>query len=191
MTRCKEITVFAALVLAVAGPLLLAGLSLHNRTAYPVVKFDIEPYDPRDLLYGHYLRFRIKWNFTPEQKTPQCTGRECCLCVGEGTDNPPVYVADCLPPEQRGQTCMHQITGNGWAGQKNFDAGIDRYYVDEKLALPLEKLFRDKKESFSLGLSLPPSGTAAVEKLYIGGKPLESYVQEQSGTIRASEPSFQ
>lgn len=191
MIRCKEIAVFAALVLAVAGPLLLAGISLHNRTAYPVVKFDIEPYDPRDLLYGHYLRFRIKWNFDPAMKTPQCTGRECCLCVGEGADNPPVYVANCLPPEQRGPKCVHQIKGKGWATQKNFDAGINRYYVDEKLALPLEKLFRDKEENFSLGFSLPPSGKAAVETLYIGGMPLESYIREQGGTIPANQPSLQ
>ena len=52
-----------ALILPVLVPLLLAGKIVYERAMAPVHLVRIEGYDPRDMLYGHYLRFR----FTPEK----------------------------------------------------------------------------------------------------------------------------
>lgn len=51
-----------ALLLPVLIPALLVGKIMAERAAAPVYYVRIEGYDPRDLLYGHYLVFR----FSPE-----------------------------------------------------------------------------------------------------------------------------
>ena len=60
MTRGLKIL---ALVLPVLVPLLLTGKIVYERSTAPVYLVRIEGYDPRDMLYGHYLRFR----FAPEK----------------------------------------------------------------------------------------------------------------------------
>ncbi len=52
-----------ALILPVVIPALLAGKIMVERSTAPIYLVRIEGYDPRDLLYGHYLMFR----FTPEK----------------------------------------------------------------------------------------------------------------------------
>lgn len=60
MTRALKIL---ALLLPVVIPALLAGKIMVERSTAPVYLVRIEGYDPRDMLYGHYLMFR----FTPEK----------------------------------------------------------------------------------------------------------------------------
>lgn len=48
-----------ALLVAVIVPTLMGGSILYERAQAPVYKVRIEGYDPRDLLYGHYLTFRF------------------------------------------------------------------------------------------------------------------------------------
>lgn len=48
-----------ALLVAVVVPVLMTGSILYERAQAPVYKVRIEGYDPRDLLYGHYLTFRL------------------------------------------------------------------------------------------------------------------------------------
>lgn len=52
-----------ALILPVLVPLLLAGKIVFDRSSAPIYLVRIEGFDPRDMLYGHYLRFR----FAPEK----------------------------------------------------------------------------------------------------------------------------
>lgn len=186
MTRYKDIAVFFALILAVAGPLILAGTSLHNRSAYKIVQFNIEPYDPRDLLYGHYLRFRIDWNSNKDAPVGKsCMGKSCCLCIGEGDINPPVYTMRCKEVKKE-ESCLHQLKGRAYMGARSepdFDIGINRYYVDETQARPLETLFALKTHRFTIGLSLTPKGKAHMEELYIDGMPLNDYLASQGGKI--------
>lgn len=51
-----------ALIAVILIPMLMIGAILYERHEAPVYKVRIEGYDPRDLLYGHYLTFR----FAPE-----------------------------------------------------------------------------------------------------------------------------
>lgn len=88
-------------------------------------------------------------------------------------------------PGETGFSCNHILKGTfnpsshrTAALPHRFTLNVDRYYVDETVALPLEKLFRDKGQEFSVGLSLRPDGTAALEKLYVSGMPLEDYIRD-------------
>lgn len=53
----------AALLLPLLVPALLTGKIMYERAQAPIYQVRIEGYDPRDLLYGHYLMFR----FAPEK----------------------------------------------------------------------------------------------------------------------------
>lgn len=74
-------------LLAVALPLavvLWGVVSAERRAARaPHLVFEIEGWDPRDLLRGHYLQFRLR---VPEPESGECTGLDpdCCLCVSAG-----------------------------------------------------------------------------------------------------------
>jgi len=180
-----------SILLAVALPLVNAMGAHKARSSWPVVKFLIEPYDPRDLLYGHYLRFQITWNWKKGMGEPACQGENCCLCVGSGDYNPEVFATNCPPKGENLPSCTHIIKGSYYGGYvaegdplaHNFTTGIDRYYVDENQALPLERLFTHKKEEFAVGLSLSPSGKPAIERLYVAGKTISDYIAAHGGSL--------
>jgi len=182
MQKHKTLLVSLSIALAIIVPLLNAYKVKMDRASYPVVKFEIEPYDPRDLLYGHYMNFAITWNWKGgEQNNSACSSADCCLCVGEGDNNPKVHLLKCNAPEK--SSCKHVIEG--------FHSGVltnlNRVYVDERIALPLEEIFRQKKEKFSIGLFMPPDGNPAIERLYVAGKPVNEYVDEKGGTLTPPE----
>lgn len=170
------------IVIAVALPLLNAARFEHAVKTYPVIRVPIEPYDPRDLLYGQYLRLRILWNLPKGAQQAGCSGDDCCLCLGavEGSYNPPARIMSCPPSAATPPGCRHMVKGRVYG--TTFDSGLNRYYVDEKIALPLEKIFREKKAGFSLGVVIHPDGKTTAENLYVDGMTLEQY--------RASRPEL-
>jgi uncharacterized membrane-anchored protein len=185
MARYKTFFVVASIVLALAGPLLMAVKAHQEQRAYPVVRVEIEPYDPRDLLYGHYMTFAFNWNWGKEKPdSKSCQGAHCCLCLGEGSEDPKASVIACVP--EKPAQCAHVLKG-AYYGDTIFHIGVDRYYVDENIALPLEDLFRNKKETFHVGLSISPEGKAILEKLYVSGKPVNQYVDEHGGGLKILE----
>ena len=185
MSRCKTILVIVSIVFAVASPLLMAMKSYTTQKSYPVVKVEIEPYDPRDLLYGHYMTYAYKWNWGKDQPdTKACQGAHCCLCLDGASEDPKASVIACLP--EKPQHCTHVLKG-GFYGDR-FDIGLNRYYVDESIALPLENLFRNKKEKFHVGLSISPKGKPIIEKLYVGGQIVNEYVHTHYDELIAPPP---
>ena len=121
MQRYRIIAIICAILLAVLLPLAAAFKANQDISAYPVVKYEIEPYDPRDPLYGHYLQFRI------------------------------------IEPVE-------------------FTRRIDRFYVDERYALALEKIFREGEEKFYIGLAMRPGKEPVIEDLYIGSQRWKDYI---------------
>lgn len=175
MSRYKTILVIVSILLAVSAPLLMAIKSYQAQKSYPVVKIEIEPYDPRDLLYGHYMTYAYKWNWNKDQPDAKtCQGANCCLCLGEEAQDPKASVMAC--PSDKPQQCTHVLKGTFYGDR--FDIGLNRYYVDENIALPLENLFRNKKETFHVGLSISPKGKPLVQKLYVRGQVVNEYVMQ-------------
>lgn len=199
MEKYKTPLVLCSILFALALPLLNAVAAHKAQKEWPIVKFLIEPYDPRDLLYGHYMTFQFKWNWSKNAQTDACYGDDCCLCVGAGDYNPEVYATNCPPKGETLPSCKHILKGS-YYGQPateeeqipthNFQIGIDRFYVDESLALPLEHLFRTQKEEFAIGLGMNPAGKPVVEQLYVGNKRLHAYVAEKGGSLSIPEPAI-
>jgi hypothetical protein len=185
-----------SIAIAILIPLLMAFKSHTDISSNPVVKIKISAYDPRDLLRGHYMRFQYNWNWDQEkQKEKNCEGNHCCLCVEAKEVDPKVYVQECRIAKTNA-SCAHIIRGQSW-GDANFFGPPQEYYVDENIALPLEKFFQEQHnlQDFYIGLSLPPSGKAKIENLYIGGKSLSDYITEHGAEFtipkNGVEPSQQ
>lgn len=182
MNRIYAFAVIAAILLAVLLPLANAHHAQREALSYPAISVDIEPYDPRDLLYGHYLLFRIDWNLPKSAKNePQaCNGAACCLCLGKGDANPSAKILTCEAAKREG-ACTHFVRGK--ANGSEFFSGLDRFYVDENYGYPLERVFRDKKETFRLELSMRP-GAPVIRELYIGNRPYRTYVAQEGAKLR-------
>ncbi len=189
MHKYKTHAIVLSIILAIVVPLYTAVKAHRDMSSFPIVKFDIEPVDPRDLMYGHYLTFAIKWNWKGGSGDQQeCSYGECCLCVDGAPKNPEVSMKACPPKSEEFPSCNYTLRGNYYGGN-TFDAGVTRYYVDEKAALPLEHLFRDKKASFSIGLGMKPHGKPVVEKLYVNDMPLKDFLGLHSGIME--DPNYE
>lgn len=185
----KSLLVLLSLLLAVGAPLLNALVMNHRQETYPTIRVDIEPHDPRDLLYGRYMTFTTKWNWKDGQAQYACISENCCLCVGEGDVNPPVSLTSCpAAPETDLPHCRHVLKRAGRSFGANFDSGVNRYYVDENIALPLEQLFRSRQEKFSLTLHIAPDGRTSAGELYVGDMPLKEYLVKKGGRIPVAQP---
>jgi hypothetical protein len=189
MSRKKTIFVTLSILLAVGAPLVSALKMAQQFKDYPSIRVDIEPYDPRDLLYGHYMQFQTTWNWKENAGpggTRVCDGDHCCLCVDEGDVNPEVSLSQCPAKGELLPGCHHTLRGTSW-GNTNFENGVHRYYVDEKIAKPLEDLFVREKKKFSLDLHITPAGKSLPGQLYVDGLPLKEFIAKNGGIIPASQ----
>jgi len=71
-----------SLIIVVLAPFIMAANIYYERATAPIYKVRIEGFDPRDLLYGHYLMFR----FTPERSADRDTFPEDFDLVLDGFD---------------------------------------------------------------------------------------------------------
>jgi len=185
----KSLLAVASIGLAVVVPLLMAFQSSSDLANNPIIKVRITGYDPRDILHGHYMQFQYAWNWdenAPAYHDDHTHGTQACLCVEPKEIDPKVRLMDCKAAKTDA-SCAHLIKGDSW-GADNFTGPPSEYYVDENIALPLEKFFRESdKTDFRIGLSLPPSGRAKIEKLYIDGKTLEDYIAEHGAQFTVPE----
>ena len=185
MSRYTTIAVVLSILLAVGAPLVNAVTMAKQFKDYPSVRVDIEPYDPRDLLYGQYLQFRPVWNWNKDARVDGsarvCSGKECCLCVGEGEVNPTVSLAVCPPKGESLGTCRFTLRGQSW-NNDHFENGLGRYYVDETIAKPMEDMFVREKKKFSLDAHITPSGESLPGELYIENVPYKEFLGKEEKT---------
>lgn len=135
----------------------LLSLALYNQfhiqtaTEY---EFEIEGYDPRDLLAGHYLNFRIKYGI--EIPCDKYNRQEMNVCVK------PTFAATLgrIP-----KSCEKWIAGecNGGVFQDN----LTRFYVTESRAGLIEARVRTGKATVKIAVA---KGNAIIRDLLIDGK---------------------
>lgn len=112
------------LALLILPTVMVAGWAMYlaaERASQPAMRIAITGYDPRDLLRGHYLQFRLD--------LPAAEGAACaCLHPDPGDAlRPSVVPVQCTAPPPR--DCGHFIGDPGRAY---------RYYAPEERALALQ-----------------------------------------------------
>lgn len=141
----------------------------------PRFTLPVQGFDPRDILYGHYMNLRIHGDILTNTKGQ-------CACIGPsastekaGYQNSISYVS-CAEAKQR--TCIAVIDGNN---PKHIKALTDpaRIYIEESLGGELDTVLRKEPQRLEIEASL--SGDVfKFHGLYLDGKPIKA--------IYASDP---
>ncbi len=154
------------------------------------LRFSVKGYDPRDLARGHYLRLNtyveIKLSEAEylRQKDLLKPGDKVFAVLETGKDG--LAAAKTLTPvapEGKPSVAIRKF----WFGEGekekemflSFSLPFDRYYLNEKLAKPAEKLLREAasaKKPAVLVVNVYADGNFAVKDLIIDGKPLREHL---------------
>lgn len=158
----KRILLIIALALPILALALNAWLKGEQRSSGEEVVLPIEGFDPRDLLSGHYLIYRVDYGVENA-----CTehNREASVCLRPFRG---IYGKNALP-----DGCELFIRGR-CDDSAAFSAGIERFYIPEEYAEVLEDKVRDNKGE--LVLSVDQQGNAAIRDLLIEGRPWKDMV---------------
>jgi len=152
------------IALAVALPALTLALSIadaeDNLAGGESYRLPVEGYDPRDLLRGRYLRYRVKLDAAPP--LDDCTGSACCLCLSQ--DGPP-RVASCELARTQCDAAMPQ----------RHLKDLRRYYIPEGQARQLERRFIDaaRDDEADIVVTVGADGKPYVEHLELRGERIE------------------
>ena len=162
MRAWRWLLVAASLALPV---LLVAGLAGQAEWALRggvPVRVRITGYDPRDLIRGHYLRFRFAWNW--EGGAPR--GATAALCVLSRDENPLVRpLASAADPAcelpvrlQPGDSLRFQPEGVS-----------DQLFVPEDSAAALQAAMLDGSATLTVALAVARDGTARISGWQVDG----------------------
>lgn len=134
----------------------------------PTWRFPIEGFDPRDLLRGQYLRFRLR--LVEDQPLETCSAMDphsCCLCLDRQGDATAV-------PQMRRATCA--TARAQCAGALSLrDAGREqRYYVPEARTRELEDKVQGavRRSAAYVELSIHRGSRPQIRRIIIDGEPL-------------------
>ena len=140
-----------ALLVPIVALILLAGYKKTVLIAGKEVVLPIRGYDPRDLLSGHYLLYSIDYG----------VDEVCAKNQGQRV----AFV--CLDPKSFSYSepfdCVTMI--RGVCNHSRFEAGIEKYFVNEHEAPQLEAKLRGK--SAKVVLAVTGSGAAQVKTVLL------------------------
>lgn len=130
----------------------------QQRSAGETFKFPIEGFDPRDMLAGHYLFYKVDYGVASTHGCPT-TDIPAALCLRPERR---VYPTDELP-----NGCEVYLQGECDASSL-FTAGLNRFYIPQEYAAPLEAKIANKQGEIEV--SIDKRGNAAILDLLIDGK---------------------
>ena len=154
-------------LLAIAFMIVRAELSINQGTQW---QLQIQGYDPRDLLRGHYLRFQVAYNFKSEQES--CAGTsDCCLCLNDvGETVPLVSKLDCKVAKTQCDSII----------RSEFERSLNRYYIAEDYARKAEKILQEAQiqDNAFLSIAVSEKGKPVITDLLIGEKPINDLLKK-------------
>lgn len=126
--------------------------------------FEIGGYDPRDLLRGHYLQFRLEVGEVPVREPCDDATRECCLCLSRREPGP-------VPFAERATCETARLVCDG-ALHTRYLREPHRYYVPEAEAQELERRLIEAtgRRAAHVVLAIARDGEAHVRELRLDGK---------------------
>ena len=154
------------------------------------LRFRVRGYDPRDLARGHYLRLDtfVEIKLTEAECERQknilrgCDKAFAVLETGKDGLTAAKSLTTVAPEGKPFVTIRKFWFGEGEKEKEmflSFALPFDRYYINEKLAKPAEKLLREaasSKKPAVLVVAVYADGNYAVKNLLIDGKPLREHL---------------
>ena len=163
-------------LIAVAIPFILLSLLIiraeyHIRTG-DQWSFEITGYDPRDLLRGHYLQFRLAYDWDSGKDTCN-SGQDCCLCLTDTEKKmPKVHKTNC-------EIAKTQCDGYMLSEHQS---SLNRFYIAESEAKRAEDILRQARvdNNAFLSVSINARGEPKIIDLLIGEKPISELLKVPS-----------
>ena len=162
MSRRYLVVALALPLLAVALGIVRAELFLGDARDFV---FEIEGFDPRDLLRGHYLQFRLRVDPISEREACDDASPDCCLCLTRVAEDAVPYVERASCATARSCTAMLRA---------RYLHEPQRYYVPEQRAVSLERRLLEamQQRRAQAVLAIDRNGEAQVRELRVDGEPL-------------------
>lgn len=151
-------------IVALAGLLMLTlQAELRSRSGKAWL-LPIKGYDPRDIVHGHYLRYRFELDWAEEGRhSCGAEGRHldpnCCVCLESTVSGVPIAVR--VPCETRPRC-------DSWIRGSELEPPL-RYLVPEAEASALERALR--QHDAELEVRTLPDGTLSIGELLLDGRP--------------------
>jgi uncharacterized membrane-anchored protein len=152
-------------VLLLAGGIARSEYAVRNR---PTFRFAVEGYDPRDLLRGRYLQYRVELEQGPAlDACDESLSQSCCLCVERGTD------ASAAATVQRGECSSVRARCDAALDAHVYDEP-QRHYISELAAPELERRFIEAAAAGKafVVVSIDAEGQPHVQHLELFGEAL-------------------
>jgi uncharacterized membrane-anchored protein len=168
------------LIFALAFPLaVFIGIAVYKHAKVTMGREIILPvtgFDPRNILSGHYLIYRIEYGETDDRVCDDYTSnRRAYVCLNKDGDKPDAYRSSLYAYDYDedidAEACTAFIKGRCERGR--FMAGIEKFYIPEEYAQALDRAVRSGQGK--IVLSVTRSGSAAVKDLLIDGKSWKKY----------------
>jgi uncharacterized membrane-anchored protein len=161
-----------AVALSLVLPLLLlAGMvvkSEHALRGGVVIRVPITGYDPRDVLRGHFLQYRIVWNWLGGQPPADTAA----LCVTSRANNPPVQPLSLLGDP----SCLLMVRLVPAPSRSFMPVGIsDKLFIPEERADLLQSTLRTGGAAMTVDLAVSKDGTARLLNWHIDGRPIAEW----------------
>jgi uncharacterized membrane-anchored protein len=158
----------ASLILALALPIAALGIMVargevitRSGRAY---RISIEGYDPRDLVRGHYLRYRL--DFRWEEPRERCTVAECAYCLRGEAGSEPLVV----------RVGRDDTAGCDASFPETQLDRLQQFFIPEDRGPVLERALRSRDAKLLVKVSR--GGSVVIQDLLLDGRPWREVVQE-------------
>ncbi|MFO0575892.1 MAG: GDYXXLXY domain-containing protein [Polyangia bacterium] len=168
-SRRPELVRFAiALLLPLVVLVLLIGRGEYISRSGQKWRVRISGYDPRDLVHGHYLRYRLNWTWNTSEPSERDSDAVFCLNREGDKRAIPEPTVD-LVPRSRRSSCR------SWFPHQT-EADLRRFYIPEDKGQAFERAVRD--ETCFIVLAVSPTGQVVVEDLLINDSSWRSVLRD-------------
>ena len=182
--RCVVLGLFALLALGQIGvPVAMIvqreRVISHGRP----FKFRTAPVDPFDALRGRYVALYFEVDFVPEVEGVKFVrGRRVYALIEEDAEGF-ARLTRLVEDRPEGDAYMRVEVGYTYDGKVHVDLPFDRYYLEEDIAPEAEKAYWEhrregKRDAYVIVRVW--RGDAALEELYVGGKPILEFLADQN-----------
>jgi uncharacterized membrane-anchored protein len=168
------------LIFALAFPLaVFIGITIYKHAKVTMGQEIILPvsgFDPRNILSGHYLIYRIDYGITNDTECGDWeSNRKAYVCLNKDSDKPDSYRSSIFAYNTDDDIIAGECTAiiKGRCERGRFTAGIEKFYIPEERAQFLDRAVRSGQGK--IVLSVTRGGSAAVKDLLIDGKSWKKY----------------
>jgi hypothetical protein len=158
----------AALLLPIVALMLLVARAEYVVRSGRRWQVRITGYDPRDIVSGQFLRYRIAWDWEggAEPRLASCPDGACALCLNRRPGD-----SAAIPEPRVRRAASSDVGGCDSFFPTEAEEKLHRYYIPEGMGGKLEEALRDRSRQVSLQLSISRAGKVAVTELLIDGAP--------------------